>query len=209
MVALGQEEAWKSNGFPKALVSRTWGQIPCTRAVGLRISGSGMRSQGGTRESWTPSPRLGSRRQAGALRSRSHRRWAERACCSGQALGVAAGLLHLPGALQGAGDAALRPQLLWGLHPGLVGPPQEGVPRVPRALPGLRRAASQRGSERGGGGAARHARPRPRPRPRPSQRCLNPLLALTPARTPSSMWWAHPSRPIRGSGGNRPPAPLL
>ena len=60
MVALGQEEAWKSNGFPKALVSRTWGQIPCTRAVGLRISGSGMRSQGGTRESWTPSPRLGS-----------------------------------------------------------------------------------------------------------------------------------------------------
>lgn len=28
--ALGQEEAWKPNGFPKALVSRTWGQIPCT-----------------------------------------------------------------------------------------------------------------------------------------------------------------------------------
>lgn len=117
--ALGQEEAWKPNGFPKALVSRTWGQIPCTGAVGLRISGSGMRSQGGTRESWTPSPRLGSRRQAGVPRSRSHRRWAERACCSGQALGVAAGLV--------GGEERLSSQRV-------LAPPAPPTPRRPRSL---------------------------------------------------------------------------
>lgn len=37
-----------------------------------------------------------------------------------------------------------------------------------------------------------------RPSALPSQRCLNPLLALTPARTPSSMWWAHPHAHSRG-----------
>lgn len=44
-------------------------------------------------------------------------------------------------------------------------------------------------------------RPRARPPPRPSQWCLKPVSAPTPARTASSMWWARPSRPTRGSDG--------
>ncbi|XP_059938447.1 E3 ubiquitin-protein ligase TRIM65 isoform X2 [Mesoplodon densirostris] len=125
--------------------------------------------------------------------------------------GGPADLCHLPGALPGPGDAALRPQLLQGLYPGLVEPPREGVPQVLGALPRQRRAAPQRGSERRAGGPVRPAGARARARPRP-RRPLPPAReaarAFLPHRGPLRVQRVHRARvspPRADAAGRRAP----
>lgn len=112
------------------------------------------------------------------------------------AAGGQADLLHLPGTLPGPGDATLWPQLLRGLHPGLVRRLREGVPGVPGALPRRRRAAPQRGAQRSPGGGARR-QPGPRPQPGP-QRVLSAAPAaartLLPHRGPPRVQRVHHER---------------